>query len=147
MSRKRIAILFLQAVLICSACGERDANDANKDASRRRESEFQKKRVCEELGRRRLAWDSRKEEEWITDSVRAEWCYSVALNTCIYSDTHDVIVSPKNPNATARIVLSSQTTVDLLTNRTLIFVDRAKASQVELKDYERKRRELFGKCQ
>jgi hypothetical protein len=142
MSRKHIAVLLLQAVLTCSACG----HEAKKSDFRSRESAFQRKRVCADLGRERLALDSREEDE-VIHSVRAEWCYSTALNTCIYSNTHDVLTTPRDPNETARVLLSLKTTVDLLTNRTLISVDRARAGQGELEEYEKRRRELFSKCQ
>lgn len=143
MSRNHIAVLLLQAALTCSACGGHDAQKADPG---NRESVFQRKRVCADLGRQRLALDSREEDK-VVHSVRAEWCYSTALNTCIYSNTHDVLTTPRDPNETARVILSLQTTVDLLTNRTLISVDRARAGREKLEEYERRKRELFSKCQ
>jgi hypothetical protein len=145
MGRKCIIILLLHAVLACIACGEREAKEAALSA---RENAFQNKRICAELGSQRLALDRRKDEsesEGVTHGVRAEWCFSAELNTCIYSSTHDVIVTPES-NAMASIVLSTQSTIDLLTNRTLISVERDKARQPELEEYEKKRRQIFSKC-
>jgi hypothetical protein len=136
MNRKAIAILLLQAALICSACGSR-------------ESAFQKKRICAELGRQRLALDRRKDETesaGVTHAVRAEWCFSTELNTCIYSSTDDVVITP-DPNTMASIVMSTQSTIDMLTNRKLISVERVKARRPELDEYERRRGEFFSKCQ
>ena len=146
MSRERIGILFLSAVLACSARGEREANKADSSS---RENAFQKRRICAEFGRQRLALDRRQDEtasEGVTHAVRAEWCFSTELNTCIYSSTDDVIVTPE-PNAMASIVTSMQATIDLLTNRTLISVERVKASRADLEEYEKRKQELFSKCQ
>jgi hypothetical protein len=144
MSRKLIAALLLLA-LTCLACGGREAKEAE---SKNREHEFQKKRVCAELGRQRLVLDSREEEEEeISYAVRAEWCYSTTLNTCIYSNTHDVVFTPRDRNQMATIVMSTQATIDLLTNRTLFSADRTKSSRAELEQYEKKRHDLFSKCQ
>lgn len=146
MSRKHIAILLLQAVLTCSACGKRDAKKADSSS---RENAFQKKRICAELGRQRLALERRKDEtesEGVTHTVRGEWCFSTELNTCIYSSTDDVVVTP-DPNTMASIVMSMQSTIDLLTNRTLFSVERVKARRAEFEEYERRGRELFSKCQ
>jgi hypothetical protein len=145
MSRENIAILLLYAVLACSACGEREAKKADISS---REKAFQKKQICAELGRQRLL-DRRKDEtesEEVTHAVRAEWCYSTELNTCIYSSTDDVVFTPA-PNETASIVMSLQSTIDLLTNRTLISVERVKAGRAELKKYENRKQEFFSKCQ
>ena len=79
-------------------------------------------------------------------AVRAEWCFSTELNSCIYSGADDVIVT-SNPNEMASIVISKQITIDLLTNRTLISVERVKARRAELEEYERRKRERFSKCQ
>jgi len=144
MSSKHITILLVQAVLACSACGGRDAKKADLGG---RENEFQKKRVCAELGRQRLALDSRKQEEGVTPAVSGEWCYSTTLNTCIYSATVNIWVAPKDPNAMEQLALSMQSTVDLLTNRTLISANRTKSTRAELAEYETKRKELFDKCQ
>ena len=146
MSRKCIVIFVLHAALACSACGEREAK---KTASIGLENALQKKIICAELGRDRLALDRRKDEtesEGVMHAVRAEWCFSTELNTCIYSATDDVIVT-SNPNDMASIVISKQITIDLLTNRTLISVERVKARRAELEEYERRKRELFSKCQ
>jgi hypothetical protein len=142
MSRGRIAILLLYAVLACSACGEK-ANSSN------RERAFQKKRICAELGRERLAMDRRPREGdsvGVTHGVRAEWCFSTEMNTCIYSSTEDVMVT-SDPGAMPKIVMSMQTIIDLLTNRTLISVEGVKASHAELEMYERRRQALFRRCQ
>jgi hypothetical protein len=139
MNRKHIAILLLQTMLTCSACGERDAKKAA----------FEKKRICAEIGRKRLTLDRRNDETasaGVTHAVRAEWCFSTELNTCIYSRTDDVVVTP-DPNTVASIVMSMQSTIDLLTNHTLISTERVKAKRAELEEYERRRRELFSKCQ
>jgi hypothetical protein len=136
MNRKRIAILLLQAALTCSACGSH-------------ENAFQRKRICAELGRQRLALDRRKDETesaGVTHAFRAEWCFSTELNTCIYSSTNDIVVTP-DPNTMASIVMSTQSTIDLLTNRTLISVERVKARRAELEEYERRRSEFFSKCE
>jgi hypothetical protein len=144
MRRRYIAILLALPVLVCSACGGRDAKKAEFE---RREDEFQKKRICAELGRQRLALDSREEEKGITRTARAEWCYSIALNTCIYSGTVDIFVAPSDSNEMEKLVLSLQSTVDLLTNRTLISANRTKSSRAELEEYERRKSEFFSKCQ
>jgi hypothetical protein len=143
--RRDITILSALAVLACSACG--GGRDAKKADFESREHEFQKKSICAELGRQRLALDSREEEKGIARAVKAEWCYNIALNTCIYSGKVDIFVAPGDPNEMEKLVLSLQSTIDLLTNRTLISVDRTKSNRVELEEYERKRSELFGKCQ
>lgn len=146
MSKKCIAVFLLHAVLACSACGKREAK---KTTSSGLENAFQKKIVCAELGRQRLALDRRKDEtesEGVMHAVGAEWCFSTELNTCIYSATDDVIVT-SNPNEMSSIVISKQITIDLLTNRTLISVERVKARQAELEEYERRKHELFSKCQ
>lgn len=146
MSRANIPILLLCAVLTSSACGEREAKKAG---SSNRDGEFQKKRICAELGRQRLALDRRPQEgesEGVWHGVRAEWCFSTELNSCIYSSTDDVVVT-SDANATPVIASSMQITIDLLTNRTLISVDRVKASRAELGKYESRKSELFGKCQ
>jgi hypothetical protein len=49
MSRKHIAILLLYVLLACSACGEPEAKKAVFSS---RESAFQRKLICAELGRR-----------------------------------------------------------------------------------------------
>lgn len=63
-----------------------------------------------------------------------------------YSSTDDVVVTP-DPNTMASIVMSTQSTIDLLTNRKLISVERVKARRPELEEYERRRAEFFSKCQ
>jgi|SRR3954452_13179710 hypothetical protein len=136
MNRKVTAILLLQASLACLACGGH-------------ENAFQRKRICAELGRQRLEMDRRKDEtesEGVTHAVRAEWCFSAELNTCIYSSTNDIIIS-SDPNKMASIVMSTQSTIDLLTNQTLVSVERVKAGRTELEEYERKRSDFFSKCQ
>jgi hypothetical protein len=146
MSRANITILLVCTVLACSACGDREAKKT--DASSR-ESAFQKKRICAELGSQRLASDRRPREgesEGVRHGVRAEWCFSTGLNTCIYSSTDDLVVA-SDSNTMPVIVMSMQTTIDLLTNRTLISVERVKASRAVLEKYESRRSELFGKCQ
>jgi hypothetical protein len=146
MRRKFVFIFLPYAILACSACGEREAKDSNYSS---REIAFQKKRICAELGRQRLALDRRKDEtesEEVSHFVRAEWCFSTELNTCIYSSTNDVIITP-DPNAMGNVVSSLNSTIDLLTNRKLISVEGVKAKPAELEEYERRRRELFSKCQ
>jgi hypothetical protein len=146
MSREHIALLLLYAVLACAACGERGAK---KDDSSSRERAFQNKRICAEVGSQRLALDRRKREaesEGVTHDVEAEWCFSTDLNTCIYSSIDKVVVT-FDPNSVPGIMPGDVRTIDLLTNRTLISVDPGKARRVELEEYEKKRRELFGKCQ
>jgi hypothetical protein len=144
MSIRYIAIL-LYVVLACSACGEREVG---KNSSSSRGNNFQKKRICAELGSRRLALDRRKDEdepEWVSRAVRAEWCFSTELNTCIYSSKEDVMFTP-DTEAIPKVVMSVQATIDLLTNRTLITVEGVKASQAEIVEYEKKRQGLFSKC-
>jgi hypothetical protein len=146
MNRANIAMLLLYAVLACSACGEREAKKTDFSS---RESAFQRKRICAELGSQRLALDRRPKEgesEGVRHGIRAEWCFSTELNTCIYSSTDDLVVT-SDSNTMPVIVMSMQTTIDLLTNRTLISVERVKASRAELEKYESRRSELFGKCQ
>jgi hypothetical protein len=146
MGREHIAILLLVAALACLACGAREVKKTDSD---NREAAFQRKRVCAELGSQRLALDRRKDEtesEEVTHAVGAEWCFSTEMNTCIYSSTDNIVI-PLGPENVPTITMSAQSTIDLLTNRKLISVERVKASRAELEKYENKRRELLSKCQ
>jgi hypothetical protein len=141
-----MAILLLYAVLACWACGEHEAKKTDFSS---RESAFDRKRICAGLGSQRLALDRRPKEgesEGVRHGVSAEWCFSADLNTCIYSSIDEVVVT-FDPNTIPSIVAANASTIDLLTNRTLISVERVKAKGAELENYDKTKRDIFSKCQ
>lgn len=115
--------------------------EAGKDQADPLQEAFARKRTCAEFGRARLADDKKSAPPPFTELVSAEWCYSTALHTCIYSS---VIWFETLEGEVKR----SHKTFDLLTNHEILgFGGTLHPSADTAEGYEKKRQELFSKCQ
>lgn len=127
----------LLLVLCLYACGKSGEGLA---LSGDLERQFERKQFCADLGRTRLAEEIRR-EQGLTPLVKAEWCFSSKLNTCIYSSVRTLVDSRDD------VVLQTRGSIDLLTNRVLLALSPPNDSPEEVAEYNRKREDLFSHCQ